>query len=118
MIVVTTPTGQIGHHVLRHLVEAGEDVRVVVRDASKLPEGIGAKIEVIEGSHGDKAVVDRAFDGADAVFWVVPPTPGETLEETYLDFTRPAADAIRRLGVLRVVVVTALGRGTDWEAKA
>ncbi len=118
MIVVTTPTGNIGHHVLQHLVEAGEDVRVVVRDAGKLPQNIREKVEVIEGSHGDAVIVDRAFDGAEAVFWVVPPTPGETLEETYLDFTRPAADAIRRLGVPRMVVVTALGRGTAWEDRA
>ncbi len=118
MIVLTTPTGNIGHHVLRHLVGADEEVRVVVRDASKLPQDIAARVEVIEGSHGDAAVVDRAFDGAEAVFWVVPPTPRDTLDETYLDFTRPAADAIRRLGVPRVVVVTALGRGTEWEDKA
>ena len=118
MIVVTTPTGNIGHHTLPHLLDAGEEVRVVVRDASKLPEKVREKIEVVEGSHGDALVVDRAFEGAEAVFWVVPPTPGETLDETYLDFTKPAADAIRRLGVPRVVVVTALGRGTKWEDKA
>ena len=118
MIVVTTPTGHIGRHVLRHLVDAGEAVRVVVRDASKLPQDINTKVEVIEGSHGDAAIVDRAFEGAEAVFWVVPPTPGVTLDETYLHFTRPAAEAIRRLGVPRVVVVTALGRGTAWEDRA
>ncbi len=118
MIVVTTPTGQIGRHVLQHLVEAGEDVRVVVRYAGKLPQNVREKVEVIEGSHGDAAIVDRALDGAEAAFWVVPPTPGKTLDETYLDFTRPAADAIRRLGVPRLVVVTALGRGTAWEDKA
>ena len=118
MIVVTTPTGQIGHHVLQRLVDAGEKVRVVVRDAGKLPEGVRDKVEILKGSHGDGAIVDRAFDGAEAIFWVAPPTPGETLEKTYLDFTRPAADAIRRLGVPRVVAVTALGRGTQWEDSA
>ena len=118
MIVVTTPTGNIGHRVLRRLVDAGERVRVVVRDASRLPEDVRDKVDIVEGSHGDASVVDRAFDGAGAVFWVVPPTPGETLEETYLEFTKPAADAIRRLGVPRVVAVTALGRGTAWEDRA
>ena len=118
MIVITTPTGNIGHQVLRHLVDAGEDVRVVVRDAGKLPDEVREKVEVMEGSHGDAAIVDRAFEGAEAIFWVVPPTPGETLDETYLEFTKPAAQAIRRLGVPRMVVVTALGRGTGWEDRA
>ena len=59
-------------------------------------------------------MVDRAFDGAEAVFWVAPPTPREGLDDTYINFTRPATEAIRREGVASVVVVTALGRGTEW----
>ena len=118
MIVVTTPTGNIGHHVVRHLLDAGERVRVVVRDASKLPQAVRDEAEIIEGSHGDAAVVDRAFHGAEAVFWVAPPNPSKTLDDTYQNFTRPAAEAIRRHRVARVVVVTALGRGTAWQDRA
>ena len=118
MIVVTTPTGNIGHHVVQHLLDADEAVRVIVRDASKLSQAIRNRVEVVEGSHGDVAVVERAFDGAEAVFWVAPPTPSETLADTYINFTRPAADAVRSHGVARVVVVTALGRGTEWEDRA
>ena len=118
MIVVTTPTGNIGHHVVHDLLDAGEDVRVIVRDAGKLPQDVRDKVDVIEGSHGDTDVVDRAFAGAEALFWVAPPTPGETMDEVYLGFTQPAAEAIRRHGVARVVVVTALGRGTKWQDRA
>ena len=118
MIVVTTPTGNIGRHVVQHLLDAGEQVRVVVRDAGKLPQAVRDKAEVIEGSHGDAAVVDRALEGAEAVFWVAPPNPSQTLDDTYINFTRPAAEAIRSHGVARVVVVTALGRGTQWQDRA
>ena len=118
MIVITTPTGNIGHHVARRLLDADETVRVIVRDAGKLPQAVRDRAEVIEGSHGDAAVADHAFEGARAVFWVAPPTPRETLAEAYIDFTRPAADAIRRHGVPQVVVVTALGRGTKWQDEA
>ena len=52
MIVVTTPTGNIGHHLIQRLVGADEQVRVVVRDASKLPEQVRDRVEIIEGSHG------------------------------------------------------------------
>ncbi len=118
MIVVTTPTGNIGHHVVQRLLDANEPVRVIVRDASKLSPAIREHVEVVEGSHGDTAVVECAFDGAEAVFWVAPPIPSETLDDTYINFTRPAVNAIRGHGVSRVVVVTALGRGTAWEDKA
>ncbi len=89
-----------------------------MRDAGKLPQAVRDRIETVEGSHGDAAVVDRAFDGAEGVFWVAPPNPSETLDDTYINFTRPAADAMRRYGVPRVVVVTALGRGTEWQDRA
>ena len=118
MIVVTTPTGNIGHHVVQQLVDTGEPVRVIVRDASKLPQAVRDAVELVEGSHGDAASVDRAFEGAEAIFWVAPPTPSASLDATYINFTRPAADAIGRHRVPRVVVVTARGRGTPWEDRA
>lgn len=118
MIVVTAPTGQIGHQVVDDLLAAGQDVRVVVRDASKLGPGVRERVDVVEGSHGDVAVIGRALDGADALFWLVPPEPAKTMDEAYLDFTRPAAEAIRQHGVKRVVSITALGRGTEWQDRA
>lgn len=118
MIVVTVPTGQIGHHVVDDLLAAGTALRLIVRDPAKLSDNVRSRVEVVEGSHGDAAVVDRAFDGADAVFWLAPPNPQRTLEEVYIDFTRPAAEAFRRHGVKRVVGITALGRGTPWQDQA
>lgn len=115
MIVVTTPTGQIGHRLVRHLLDAGEPVRVVARDPARLPAEVRDRVEVIEGSHGDAAVVNRALEGAEALFWLAPPTPRPTLDEMYAGFARPAAEAVRRHGVAHVVAVTVLGRGTRWE---
>ena len=118
MIVVTAPTGNIGRHVVEHLLDRNEPLRIVVRDPSKLPVQVRQRAEVVEGSHGDAAVIDKALQGADALFWLAPPDSKKTLEAAYVDFTRPAADAIRRHGVGHVVSVTALGRGTAWEDKA
>ncbi len=119
MIVVTTPTGNIGHHVVQHLLDAGEALRVVVRDPAKLPQAVRNRVEVVEGSHGDAAVVARAFDGAEAVFWLAPPTASSaTPEAATIDFARPAAEAIRRYGVAHVVAITTLGRGTAWQYRA
>jgi uncharacterized protein YbjT (DUF2867 family) len=93
-------------------------VRVIVRNKDKLHEHILDRAEVIEGSHGDIAVLDRAFEGADALFWVAPPDSHKEIDAAYIEFTRPAAEAIRRHGVKRVVGITALGRGTVWQDRA
>jgi len=119
MIVVTTPTGDIGRQVVGHLLQQGEQVRVVVRDPDRLAPEVREHVEVIGGSHGDAGVVDRAFAGAEAVFWLVPPNPqAASVEAAYVDFSRPASEALTRHGVRRVVGVTALGRGTPQAAHA
>ena len=119
MIVITTPTGQIGGQVLENLLESSEALRVVVRDPSALPTDVSARVEVVEGSHGDPAVVNEAFAGADAVFWLAPPDPrAASVEAAFVGFTRPAAEALKNQGVKRVVGVTALGRGTPWADRA
>ncbi|WP_448662471.1 NAD(P)H-binding protein [Sphingomonas sp. CJ20] len=118
MIVITAPTSQIGRQLLADLLAADAHVRVIVRDPAKLSEDVRRRVEVIEGSHGDPDVVDGAFASADALFWLAPPAWRQTLEEAYLDFTRPAAAAIARHGVARVVSITALGRGTPWQGRA
>ncbi|MBY8887777.1 NAD(P)H-binding protein [Streptomyces sp. PTM05] len=122
MIVITAPTGNIGRHLLTRLLEsapaAGEDLRVIVRDPARLPEAARGRVEVVTGSHGDADVVDRAFEGADAVFWLVPPDASLTPYDAYSGFTRPAAEAFATHGVRHVVGVSALGRGTPLADRA
>jgi uncharacterized protein YbjT (DUF2867 family) len=112
MIVVTTPAGTIGQQVLEKLLDSGESIRVIARDPSRLPARARERVEVVQGSHSDSAVVDRAFEGADSVFWVVPPDfKANNFETRYADFVRPACKAFKSRGVKRVVAVSALGRG-------
>jgi uncharacterized protein YbjT (DUF2867 family) len=119
MIVVTTPTGNIGSQVLRELVSGDEPIRVIARDAGRLTPETRERVEVVPGSHSDSAVVNKAFAGADSVFWLVPPDPrAASVEAAYVDFTRPACQAFRAQGVKRVVGISALGRGTPWASKA
>jgi len=97
MIVITTPRGLIGHQVLENLLDSGEALRVISRDPCGIPASARERVQVIEGSHGDPAVVDAAFAGADAVFWLAPPDPrAESVEAAYVGFTRPAAEAFKR----------------------
>lgn len=117
MIVITTPTGQIGGQVADHLLDTGETIRVIARDPSSLPARVRDHAEVVPGSHGDISVVTKAFDGADCVFWLVPPnTRAGSPERYYLDFTGPACEAIRNQGVRRVVGISTLGHGYQGSA--
>lgn len=116
MIVVTTPTGQFGHQVLNNLLNSNEPIRVIVRDPSRFPAHTRERVEVVQGSHGDLDVVNRAFAGADSVFWVVPPDPhAASVEAAYVGFSRPACEAFKSQRVKRVVGISALGRGTAVE---
>jgi uncharacterized protein YbjT (DUF2867 family) len=119
MVVITTPTGNIGSQVLKDLLSNEESIRVIVRDPNRLAPETRNRVEIVVGSHSDGAVVSRAFQDADSVFWVVPPEPrAGSVETAYVDFARPAAKALRQQGDKRVVGVSALGRGTPWSAHA
>ncbi|MFJ5809795.1 NAD(P)H-binding protein [Streptomyces sp. NPDC093093] len=122
MIVITAPTGNIGRSLLSLLLEsapaAGEDLRVIVRDPARLPDAVRGRVEVITGSHGDAEVVDRAFEDADAVFWLVPPDSSLTPQDAYSRFSGPAVKALAAHGVGHVVGVSALGRGTPLADRA
>jgi uncharacterized protein YbjT (DUF2867 family) len=123
MIVITTPTGDIGRQVLGTLLgsasPSGEKLRVIVRDPARLSGEVRDRVDVVAGSHGDAGVVDRAFAGADAVFWVVPPDPhAPSPGAAYSGFTQAAAQAFRVHGVGHVVGVSALGRGTPVAGRA
>lgn len=118
MIVITAPTGSIGKQLVNNLLSSGEQLRVIARDPSKLGD-VSTKVEVVKGSHADSEVVNKAFKGADSVFWLAPPpSQEESMEAAYVGFTRPAAEAFRVQGVKRVVAISALGRGTPEAAHA
>jgi len=119
MIVITAPTGNIGHQVLANVLAGDQPVRVIARDPAKLSTDVRDRVEVIQGSHGDPRVVTRAFDGADALFWLLPTDQHAAgVDEAYAGFTRPAAEALRSQSVKRVVDVSALGRHTGYADRA
>jgi uncharacterized protein YbjT (DUF2867 family) len=119
VIVVTTPSGLIGHQVLDDLLDSGEALRLIMRDPSVLPGDVRERVDIVEGSHGDAAAVEEAFADADAVFWLTPPDPqAPSVEAAFVGFTQAAAEALKRHGGRRVVGVSALGRGTPWAASA
>jgi uncharacterized protein YbjT (DUF2867 family) len=119
MIVITAPTSNIGRQLLNNVLDSGKPIRVIVRDPSRLPSDARQRVDVVQGSHGDIKVIKKAFEGAEAVFWLVPPDPHATsVDAAYVDFSRPACEAIKSQHVRRVVAVSALGGGTPVAGKA
>jgi uncharacterized protein YbjT (DUF2867 family) len=113
MIVITTPTGQIGSRVLEQVVRsAADEVRVIVRDPARLPASLRQRVDVVTGSHDDSGVVAEALSGAGSVFWLIPPNPrAPSVQDHVIDFVRPLCTAINGNGVERVVAVSTVGRG-------
>jgi uncharacterized protein YbjT (DUF2867 family) len=109
MIVITTPTGNIGSKVLRNLVEAKQSpLRVVARTPEKLPRDIRA--EVVEGSMEEPGVLRKAFRGAEAVFWCQPDAPrAEDYLGAYEALAEVGAAALAAERVARVVAISATG---------
>lgn len=117
MIVVTTPTGQIGSQVLSRLIATDEELRVIVRDPSRLPVEVRERAEVVVGSHDRSDVLASALAGADSVLWVVPPDPRTpSVADHYLNFTRPMCELVTQQEAVRVVGVTTLGHGWPQDA--
>lgn len=68
--LVTGASGFIGAHVLRAALEAGAEVRALVRAGSDRANVEGLPVEVVEGDLTDAASLERAMAGVDTLFHV------------------------------------------------
>jgi uncharacterized protein YbjT (DUF2867 family) len=74
LVVVTGATGHVGAEIARRLLDGEQHrVRVVARTQEKLKPYASRGAEVQPGSLEDAAFTRRAFEGANAVFALVPP---------------------------------------------
>src|SRR5262245_22473902 len=113
-IVITTPTGNIGSHTLKRLLNAGADVSVIVRRPEKLSDSIRSRVKVHQGSLTDAALVTKAFRGARAVLWITPPDLTQPdVVEYHNEMGRVAATAIKENKVLYVVNISSAGAHLD-----
>ena len=74
MFAVTGITGQVGGVVARLLLAAGHDVRAVVRDAAKGEVWAKQGCEVALADVNDQQALQHAFEAAEGVFVLLPPT--------------------------------------------
>src|SRR6201981_4223886 len=77
MIVVTGATGHTGKRAAEALLADGANVRVVSREAKKLDQFVSRGAEAFVGNVEDRHAMAKAFEGADAVYLVVPEDASE-----------------------------------------
>lgn len=96
-ILVTGASGAQGRPVARQLLEAGHNVRLFVRDPTKVADLAALGAEIVPGSHDDSAAIARAAAGQDAMFLLLPFFgPNES-------HARNLIDAARSAGLRRIV---------------
>lgn len=103
MIVITGATGQVGGEVLRRLVHRDVPVRALVRDPAKAEAVRRSGVETVEGDFAEPETLDRALEGADAMFLQCANVPAQ------IELESNAVDAAVRAGVRRVVKLSILG---------
>jgi uncharacterized protein YbjT (DUF2867 family) len=110
MYAVTGITGQVGGVVGHRLLEAGLPVRAVVRNADKGRPWGDRGCEVALAEMDDAAALRQAFEGAEAVFVLLPPTfdpsPGFPEAKRTIEAIREALAATRPS---RVVCLSTIG---------
>jgi uncharacterized protein YbjT (DUF2867 family) len=109
-IAVTTPTGNVGSHVVRMLCQAGVRPRLLLRNPGRLDADVRDQVELAVGDQRDADYVAESTRGVDAVFWVHPddwslPDPDADAERT----GEGLAAAMRQNRIARVVFQSSIG---------
>jgi uncharacterized protein YbjT (DUF2867 family) len=108
-IVVTTPTGNVGSHVVRALLRAGVRPTLFLRDAGKLDPAVRETVDVAEGDQLEPDDVLAATRGSDALYWVAPPTGAGDPVATYARLGANAARAIVENDIGHTVFQSSVG---------
>lgn len=110
MIVVTAATGNIGQTLVGALLKKNKKVLALGRSADKLKalEKAGAETRLVDLT--DAAATARAFQGADAVFTLIPPRyNAPDFMAYYAQVSRVYVEALRASGVRHVVNLSSVG---------
>ena len=111
MFAITGITGQVGGAVARALIDNGQRVRAVVRNAEKGAAWARKGCEVAVADLDDAAALKKAFDRAQGVFFLLPPVfdPSPDFGEArrVIAAVREALDAARPAKVVSLSTIGA-----------
>ena len=108
-ITVTTPTGNVGRHVVEMLVRAGVRPTVLVRDPARMDAAVLERVDAVPVDQRDADAVVAATKGTDALFWVDPPTFADDPSADYALATDAVARAVSENQISRTVFQSSIG---------
>jgi uncharacterized protein YbjT (DUF2867 family) len=110
MIVVTGATGNTGKPAVEALLAANQKVRAIGRNADHLAPFAQKGAEPFVGQANDAAAMTKAFQGAEAVYVMLPSNPqSEDILGDEAKITDAYVEAITKSGVKHVVLLSSVG---------
>jgi dihydroflavonol-4-reductase len=113
MILVTGASGFVGSAVARQLLQAGEQVRVLVRSTSSRVNVADPKLDIVVGDLRDAVSLARALQGVRVLFHVAADyrlwaRNDNDIIRTNVEGTRTLMEAAKRAGVERIVYTSSV----------
>jgi len=110
MFLVMGITGRVGGATARHLLAQGKKVRALVRDRAKAASWSAQGVELVDGDWNDAAAIERALDGVDGAFVMLPPiwAPSPDFKEAR-GIIANYVEALSKMPVPRVVALSSMG---------
>jgi uncharacterized protein YbjT (DUF2867 family) len=110
MYTIMGATGNIGSKIVNIMLEKGEKIRAVGRSAQRLQTTVNMGAEPAVGDVADVSFLARAFEGAAAVFAMIPPAYGTAdFRRYYNEIGDNIATAIQDTGVRYLVFLSSHG---------
>jgi uncharacterized protein YbjT (DUF2867 family) len=114
MYVITGATGNTGKVIALALLEAGKKVRIIGRDAEKAKELTDKGAELFQGSTDNVELLTKAFEGATAVYAMLPMNmQAEDYTAYQMQHANAIAKAIQACNVKYVVSLSSQGTHLD-----
>lgn len=107
-ILVTGASGTLGTEVVKHLVNAGADVRAAVHSPQKAQKLKSAKIEIVEVDYGKPETLKAAMRRVEKVFSLTP------LTQDMVELSNIITDEAKKAGIKHIVRQS--GMGSEYEA--
>lgn len=101
-VLVFGATGQTGRHFVRHPLDDGHRVRVLVRDPAKVGS-TREDLDVVQGSVTDDLDLDGLLNGVDAVVCLLGDARAQRDRKVNTEFVQRVVPAMRRQGVRRLL---------------